>query len=193
MHVHVAPASCICTCTCSVRLILVMVLVVAYLLDLDDNMFQTFFGNHHSTSAPKGGNSFSQIKIGKRTLAACQAVRGRMTKGLVIAQGCLMFVVKIHPWMLMLWVLPILGFAMMAVTSSALPRIEGGKVGKELFQMVLTLGWIWSMRCIISPVCGESSRYFQGESIKDTYYVSILLPRIMESVGFGSGPDSAVE
>lgn len=163
--------------TKSVRHILVMVFAVTFLLDLDDMAFQAFYAN----DSPDDGEAavwtkrFTTVRIGKRTMAICRALSRRTKVAVVCFQAVLMLIVKVHPFLVLLWTLPLLGAWMMLMQRREIPNADARVVGTEALVLATACVWLWSLRCTMTPVCGADSRYYMGQSFLDTKYAQPFL------------------
>ena len=163
--------------TSSARLIIAMVFVVAYLLDLDDHVLQVFFSDGPS-SASKTARGYSSVLMGQSTLDLCTGAHRRFSRVVVVTQFVLILVMKLHPWMLSLWSIPLIGLAFRALTARDFPSILSSCVMDVLFSEMFAVVWIFMMRCSLSPVCGEASHYFETESFSSTSFGSWLVSQL---------------
>lgn len=163
-----------------IRSIMVMVLVVVFLLDLDDFVFLTFFATYNR----RGGlqlDSDSCVRAGKETMHACVRVKLKTIIALTLGQVAMILTLKVHPWISFLWSLPVYGMTLLVLQKSEFPKTERSwyvthltsKAGlpwvvakgvalvgtNEVLALLVPL-WVYCMRCVITPYCGDGSRYF---------------------------------
>lgn len=142
-----------------VRAILIMVLVVAFLLDLDEYTFLTFFAEKDELGALKLGPR-SQTLIGSKTKAACENVRRTTMKVVTGYQIMLMLIMKTHPWMVVLWGMPIVACVLLYLQVRVFPPIRYTFLDSQIVLVLCMLVWLFLFRCVVLPVCGDGSRYF---------------------------------
>ena len=66
------------------------------------------------------------------------------------------------------WMIPVVGYVFGALTASEIPQIQSSRDLDILLVISLTVAWIYGMRCVLLPVCGEDSYFFQVESFFST-------------------------
>ena len=154
--------------TTNIRLILVMVLVAAYLLEVDDYMVQALALLGPGGEPSKEFDEHTSIKVEKSTVAACAMMHVRSVRFMTLVQGVLMIIIKLHPWMVAAWMIPVVGYVFGALTASEIPQIQSSRDLDILLVISLTVAWIYGMRCVLLPVCGEDSYFFQVESFFST-------------------------
>jgi hypothetical protein len=156
--------------TTSIKAIPLTVLVVAFLLDFDDYVYAVFFTQRTKIGAPKPAPSLT-VNLGERTLEACEAIRHSTILTITVAQVVLMLLVKTHPWISAMWAIPLTGLALLASQSRTLPKFEPDFIPPWMPRWTISLEpivvfafvtWAYIMRCILTPVCGEGSRFWHG-------------------------------
>jgi len=174
--------------TTEVRKILVTVLLVAYLLDLDDQVFQALYGAETTTA--RAGGSFTMLRVGTRTLDACRLVRSRMMTSACVVQISAMLLIKVHPFMGAIWSIPLLGVALAGCTFGVFPHEHEGHVVLlvEVVYLATILPWVVGMRCIITPTCGLKSVWFLSSNFADSVEMSWVVS-MFSGRGDGRGID----
>ena len=143
----------------NVRSIIIMVLVVAFLLDLDEYTYLTFFADKDDLGALKLG-TMNCVIMGRRTKAACEEIRKNTTYLVTAYQVVLMVTLKTHPWILTLWTMPCLAMLLLMIQMRPFPRVHHKYVDVTILLGALLLVWLYLMRCIITPICGAESRFY---------------------------------
>jgi len=156
----------------NLRAILLMVLVVAFLLDLDEYTFLTFFAERDDLGTIQLGVN-SKMKIGRETKAACVRVRQATMKAVTAVQVLLMLVLKTHPWVHVIWGMPVLSFLLLWIQQREMPKVAFKFVDAQWVLMLLFVGWLVCFHCALTPMClHPMSRYWHAAPWDDVPHVS---------------------
>ena len=98
--------------------------------------------------------------MGTQTKVACETVRKTTMRVVTVYQIILMFAMKTHPWILMLWAMPVVAGILLYLQVRVFPPITYTFLDSQVVLCVCMLIWFGLFRCAITPFCGEGSRYF---------------------------------
>ena len=87
---------------------------------------------------------------------------------MTLSQLMLMLILKFKPYILTLWAVPAIQILLLLVHARAFPpfrpavfaSLPAQLIGTEPLVALVCALWVYAMRCVITPVCGEGSRYF---------------------------------
>jgi len=142
-------------------MIILNVLVLAFLLEVDEYVFITFFAKRDDLNHVLTGHLNSVI-MGHKTSARCESVRNHVTIAVTAYQVSMMILLKTHPYVEALWTMPFFALLLMWLQNR---QFYGQQKTHKFVDPKIILGgmllfWFSSFRCVITPLCGPGSRYF---------------------------------